>query len=93
MSKQIWKQERLWVTINKDKNIVKLPSGVWADWSKYGKNVDDAIDYFNDFNSFGKYSMGIGAVIGAVVTTGIVAGIHFIRKHHEKKNETEAEEA
>ena len=93
MDKKIWKLERPWVTINKDKNVLKLPSGVWMDWSEHGKNVDEAIDMYNDFAGFGKYALGVGAALGVIATGGLMLTIHRIKaKKAKKQEETEESE-
>lgn len=94
MGKKVNLLERLYPRINKDRNIVYLPNGVWADWSQYGKNVDDAIDYFNDAKCTENVGIGIGAVLGAVLVGGVTIITHCIKKSKKKKEDSEeAEEA
>ena len=81
----------LFITLNKDKNIVTFPNGTYDDWSMYGKNVEDAIDFYNDINGYGCWCMLIG---GAAVLVGVAAGVitTAIVKAKKKKNQEETEE-
>lgn len=72
--------ERLYPKINKDRNKVYLPNGVWSDWSRYGKNAEDAIDYYNDARYTENVGIMIGTVLGMIITGGAAAVIHFISK-------------
>lgn len=81
----------LFITLNKDKNIVTFPDGTYNDWSMYGKNVEDAIDFYNDINGYGCWCMLIGGVAALV---GVAAGemIAAIIKAKKKKNQEETKE-
>ena len=92
MDKKVNVLERLYPKINKDKNIVYMPNGFWADWSQYGKNVEDAIDYFNDAKYVENLGIGIGMILGTALIGGTAFVIHKIKKHKEKKQE-ESEES
>lgn len=89
---KINKLERLWTTINKDKNKVYLPNGVWADWSRYGKNVDDAIDYYNDFKFVERLNFGTGAVVGLAVAGVAAIVVHCVKKKKKQEETEEIEE-
>lgn len=87
MSKKLNVPERLYPKINGDKNKVYLPNGVWADWSMYGKNAEDAIDYYNDAKDVENVGIMIGSVLTAAVIGGISAIRHLIKKKKAKKQE------
>lgn len=89
MNKKLNVLERLYPKINGDKNKVYLPNGVWADWSMYGKNAEDAIDYYND----AKYVENVGIMIGSVLTAIVVGGISGVRRLIKKKKEKKQEES
>lgn len=79
--------------MNKDKNVVYLPNGVWSDWSRYGKNAEDAIDYYNDAKFTENVGIGIGTILGAVLVGGAALIVHTVKKHKEKKESNEIEAA
>lgn len=87
MNKKVNVLKKLYPRINKDKNIVYLPNEIWADWSRYGKNVEDAIDYFNDAKYVENVGIGIGMVLGSALIGGTAFIIHEIKKHGKKKQE------
>lgn len=89
------KRFRLYPKINEDRNKVYMPNGFWADWSMYGKNVEDAIDYYNDAKYTENIGIGIGAVLGLILAGSTAAVLHFTAKHNKKKQDEtkETEEA
>lgn len=80
MDKKINVFEWLYPKINEDNNKVYLPNGVEADWSMRGRNVKDAIDYYNDARYTENVGIGIGTVLGMIITGGAAAVIHFIKR-------------
>lgn len=70
--------------VHRDSSIVTYPDGTWCDWSMYGPDCKDAIDYYNDARRYGNHCLGIGALAG-VLFSGAVAGVCFIVKRNREK--------